>query len=100
MADPYSWEPIYQRAVQENEVSKILPRIVAADQALSERQREIARLPYRFETDAELRAMLVAADALLQLKAEKLGWPTISANQPKRREPTETKLPANSGRTE
>jgi hypothetical protein len=84
MAEPYAWEPIYQKAVQENDISNILPRIVEADQALSDRQAEIARLPYRFETDAELRAMLVAADGLLQLKAEKLGWPRVTANQPKR----------------
>lgn len=91
MAEPYAWEPIYKLAVDENDVNKILPRIVAADQALSERQREIARLPLRFETDAELRAMLVAADGLLDLKAEKLGWPKVAATQPKRRDDSEAR---------
>ena len=84
----------------ENDVSKILQRIEAADQALSDRQRELGGGPYRFEVDAELRAMLVAADALLKLKAEKLGWPTVSATQPKHREKSDSSSPVDSQRTE
>lgn len=86
MSEPYAWKSIYQQAVDENDVTKILPRIVEADHALSERYREIARLAYRPETDAELRAMLSAADTLLDLKTEKLGWPKISVTQPRPRE--------------
>jgi hypothetical protein len=86
MSEPYAWKSIYQQAVDENDVSKILPRIVEADHALDERYREIIRLAYRPETDAELRAMLSAADTLLDLKTEKLGWPKVFATQPKRRE--------------
>jgi len=100
LAEPYAWEPIYQQAVRESDLSKILPRIAAADQALSDRQREIAGGPYRFEVEAELKAMLVAADALLQWKAEKLGWPTTSATQPKRQEKVDSSSPVISKQTE
>ena len=100
MAEPYAWEPIFQQAVQENDLSKMLPRIAAADQALSDRQREIAGGPHRFEVDAELKAMLVAADALLKLKAEKLGWPTVSATQPKRQEKIDSSASVSSKQSE
>jgi hypothetical protein len=50
--------------------------------------------------EAELKAMLVAADALLQLKAEKLGWPTTSATQPKRQEKVDSSSPVISKQTE
>jgi hypothetical protein len=100
LAEPYAWEPIFQQAVNENDVSKILPRIVAADEALSDRQKEIAGAPHRFEVDAELKAMLVAADALLKLKAEKLGWPTVSATQPKRQERADSSVSVSSKQSE
>jgi hypothetical protein len=100
VGEPYAWDRIYQQAVEENDVSKLLPRIVAADQALSNRQREIAGGPYRFEVDAELKAMLLAADGLLRLKAEKLGWPTVSATQPRQQEKADSSAPVSSKQTD
>jgi hypothetical protein len=88
MADPYFWEPIFQQAVRESDASQLHARIVAADIALSERQLEIARAPNGFETDSELRAIRAAADALLALKVEKLGWKKVTAVRPKDRGPS------------
>lgn len=83
MAEPYSWEPIVQQAVRETDASQLHARIVAADMALSERQLEIARAPNGTETDSELRAMRAAADVLLALKVEKLGWKKVTAVRPR-----------------
>jgi hypothetical protein len=83
MAEPYSWEPIFQQAVRETDATQLHARIVAADMALSDRQLEIARAPNGFETDSELRAIRAAADGLLALKVEKLGWKKVTAVRPR-----------------
>jgi hypothetical protein len=86
--------------VEESDISKLLPLIAAADQVLSDRQREIAGGPYRFEVDAELNAILAAADGLLKSKAERLGWPTVSAIPPKRPERVDSSATVNSKQSE
>lgn len=77
MQDSYPWKETYQRMLQESDEKKLHELVLATEQALVERARELANSSDHHEERSEL---AVATAALLTIKTRKLGWPAILAD--------------------
>jgi hypothetical protein len=74
MAKPYSWTAPYERALAETDINQLHARVLEAEDAMLTRCLEIRRDDKSKEIQAELTALRAAADELLKVKTEKLGW--------------------------
>jgi hypothetical protein len=74
MAEAYSWTTSYERAIAETDMTQLHSRVVEAEDAMLTRSLEISRDDTSPETQAELAALRAAADGLLKVKTDKLGW--------------------------
>jgi hypothetical protein len=73
MSQPYSWTAPYERALAEIDIGQLHARVLEAEDAMLMRSLEI-RDDKSTEVQAELSALRAAADELLKVKTEKLGW--------------------------
>ncbi|MFZ0883869.1 MAG: hypothetical protein WAN14_10755 [Candidatus Acidiferrales bacterium] len=76
MQDSYPWKETYQRMLQESDPRRLHELVLATEQALVERARELVNSSDHREERSEL---AVAMAALLTIKTHKLGWPAILA---------------------
>ena len=74
MAQPYSWTAPYERALAETDLTQLHARVLDAEDSMLTRSLEIPRDDKSPEMLAELSALRAAADELLKVKIEKLGW--------------------------
>ena len=74
MAKPYPWTAPYERALAETDIGQLHARVLEAEDAMLMRSLEIPRDDKSTEIQAELSALRAAADELLKVKTEKLGW--------------------------
>jgi hypothetical protein len=73
-----SWQQLYESAAHESDPPKLTELIVAVEDALLRRQKELAGSPHE---QGELLQVKAAARKLLLIKSERLGWPTISSDR-------------------
>jgi hypothetical protein len=66
-----NWKTLYAKAMQEQD-SKRIESILAAEEAIVRRMQELGKSP---EDDAERAALNASADDLLKIKTEKTGKP-------------------------
>ena len=77
-----SWEELYRAALVEHDREKLTGLLGAVESAIVRRRRELLMIveqdPSNIdENDQECAAMLSAADEILKIKTEKLGWPAV-----------------------
>jgi hypothetical protein len=69
-----SWEESYQAALVEHDRSKLSELVAAVETAIVNRRKGLSN---SIADDREAAEMIVAAEAILKIKAEKLGWPPV-----------------------
>ena len=74
MTKPYSWTAPYERALAETDIDQLHARVLEAEDAMLASCLEISCADKSTEIEAELTALRDAADELLKVKTEKLGW--------------------------
>jgi hypothetical protein len=67
-----SWKAVYEKTRRESDTEKLLTLIHATEAALYLRWQEVGESPADAE---ELAAMKAAAEELLAIKIQRLGWP-------------------------
>jgi hypothetical protein len=73
-----SWEELYQAALAEIDREKLTGLVGAVESAIVRRRQQlIATETDVEESENECAAMIVAAQAILKIKTERLGWPSI-----------------------
>jgi hypothetical protein len=72
-----SWEELYQAARVENDREKLTGLVGAVESAIVRRRQELTNVQ---ENDKECEAMVAAAQEILKIKTEKLGWPPVRSN--------------------
>jgi hypothetical protein len=77
-----SWEEVYQAALVENDREKLTGLVRAVEVAIVRRRRELTSGPEHplagiEENDKERTAMGLAAQEILKIKTERLGWPPV-----------------------
>lgn len=77
MQDSYPWKETFQRMLQESDEGRLHELVLATEQALVERARELANSSDHHEERSELAAAMAA---LLTIKTHKLGWPAVLAD--------------------
>jgi hypothetical protein len=80
-----SWEEVYQAALLENDREKLTGLVRALEVAIVRRRQELTSgaehpLAGIEENDQERTAMVLAAQEILKIKTEKLGWPPVKSN--------------------
>jgi hypothetical protein len=80
-----SWEELYQAALVENDREKLTGLVGAVEAAIVRRRRELTDIADQEPTNVEpykneYAAMVLAAQELLTIKTEKLGWPAVRPN--------------------
>jgi hypothetical protein len=80
-----SWEEVYQQALVENDREKLTGLVGAVEVAIVRRRQELnsaaeGHSAEMEEHDKECAAMVLAAQEILRIKTEKLGWPGFSPN--------------------
>jgi hypothetical protein len=71
-----AWKDRYAAALKESDPAKVHEAVLAAEEALFKRGREINGSP---DQDRERKGMEAASADLLAIKIHKLGWPKISS---------------------
>jgi len=74
-----SWQDLYHAALAEEDREKLIGLVGALESAIVRRRQELAHIA---ENDKERAAMVLAAEDLLKIKTEKLGWPALKPNAP------------------
>jgi hypothetical protein len=72
----YAWEQPLREAQSETDLEKVEEKCSAAESAMWNRMRELDNSP---ADNAEREAMKQAAQELLKIRSEKLGWPGLSS---------------------
>jgi hypothetical protein len=72
-----SWAELYQAALVENDREKLTGLVGAVESAIVRRRQELTSVE---ENDKECEAMVAAAENILKIKTEKLGWPPVTPN--------------------
>jgi hypothetical protein len=73
-----SWQELYQAALAENDREKLTGLVGAVESAIVRRRQQLIATETNVEEgERECAAMIVAAEALLKIKTEKLGWPAV-----------------------
>jgi hypothetical protein len=72
-----SWEELYRAALVENDHEKLTGLVGAVESAIVRRRQELTDIE---ENDKECEAMVAAAEDILKIKTEKLGWPAVRPN--------------------
>jgi hypothetical protein len=72
-----SWEELYQAALVENDREKLTGLVGAVETAIVRRRQELGCVEQNHE---ECASMVLAAQKLLEIKTEKLGWPAVRPN--------------------
>jgi hypothetical protein len=73
-----SWEELYQAALGEEDREKLTGLVGAVEAAIVRRRQELTSIVE--ENEKECAAMVLAAQEILKIKAEKLGWPPLRPN--------------------
>jgi hypothetical protein len=69
-----SWDELYQAALVEHGRSRLSELVAAVETAIVNRRKGLSN---SIADDREAAEMIVAAEAILKIKAEKLGWPSV-----------------------
>jgi hypothetical protein len=72
-----SWEELYRAALVENDHEKLTGLVGAVESAIVRRRQELTNIE---DNDKECEAMVAAAEDILKIKTEKLGWPPVRPN--------------------
>lgn len=70
-----SWKEVFEQARHETDQKKLAELVLAAEAAIFRRYQEIAPSSNHHE---ERQSMKMAADYLLAVKVNQLGWPSVS----------------------
>jgi hypothetical protein len=73
-----AWQQLYESAALESDPKKLSELVLAVEDALLLRQKELAGAPDR---QGELLQVKAAARKLLLIKTERLGWPEINLDR-------------------
>lgn len=68
------WREPFEQALKETDQKKLGELVVRAEAAIYERFEKLQNSP---GCDDEMRAIKMAADRLLELKVNRLGWPAV-----------------------
>jgi hypothetical protein len=71
-----AWQELYHSALIEIDREKLTGRIAAVEAAIVRRRQELTTVE---AGDQERNAMVAAAEQLLSMKTEKLGWPSVKS---------------------
>jgi hypothetical protein len=69
-----SWKVLYQVALIENDRSKLTELVAAIETAIVHRRKELTGSVADVSESAD---MVLAAEAILKIKTETLGWPSV-----------------------
>ena len=69
-----SWEEVFKLTLIETDLEKLTVLVGAAETAIVRRRRELTNME---GSDQERAAMVAAAEAILKIKTDKLGWPSV-----------------------
>lgn len=73
-----SWEELYRAALGEEDREKLTGLVGAVEAAIVRRRQELTSIIE--ENEKECAAMVLAAQEILRIKTEKLGWPALRPN--------------------
>jgi hypothetical protein len=71
-----SWEEVFKSSVIETDLEKLTFLVGAAEAAIVRRRQELTNIQ---GSDQELAAMVAAAEEILRIKTDKLGWPSVKS---------------------
>jgi hypothetical protein len=71
-----SWEELFKSTLIETDLEKLTALAGAAEAAIVRRRRELTNIQ---GCDQERAAMVAAAKAILKIKTDKLGWPSMQS---------------------
>ena len=71
-----SWEEVFKLTLVETDLEKLTVLVGAAETAIVRRRRELTNIQ---GSDQERAAMVAAAEEVLRIKTDKLGWPSVKS---------------------
>jgi hypothetical protein len=71
-----SWEELFKSTLIETDLEKLTVLAGATEAAIVRRRRELTNIQ---GSDQERAAMVTAAEAILKIKTDKLGWPSVKS---------------------
>ena len=71
-----SWEELFKSTLIETDLEKLTVLAGATEAAIVRRRRELANIQ---DSDQERVEMVAAAEDLLRIKTDKLGWPSVQS---------------------